>query len=77
MDQITRKNRSLQNFQAWQFTSLSLRKQQCNGLNGSNNNIININYKIDFQRAGVTCTTHMSPLVISTLESLHYFFLEF
>ena len=33
--QITRKfkNRSLQNFQPWQFTSLSLRKQQRNGLN--------------------------------------------
>ena len=36
-DQITRKfkNRSLQNFQTWQFTSLSLRKQQRNGLNGT------------------------------------------
>ena len=34
-DQITRKfkNRSLQNFQTWQFTSLSLRKQQRNGSN--------------------------------------------
>ena len=27
------KNRSLQNFQPWQFMSLSLRKQQRNGLN--------------------------------------------
>ena len=37
MDQITRnfKNRSLQNFQGWQFASLSLRKQQRNGLNGT------------------------------------------
>ena len=36
-DQITRKfkNRSLQNFQTWQFTSLSLRKQQRSGLNGT------------------------------------------
>ena len=36
-DQITQKfqNRSLQNFQTWQFTSLSLRKQQRNGLNGT------------------------------------------
>ena len=36
-DQITRrfKNRSLQNFQTWQFTSLSFRKQQRNGLNGT------------------------------------------
>ena len=36
-DQNTRKikNRSLQNFQTWQFTSLSLRKQQRNGLNGT------------------------------------------
>ena len=36
-DQITRKfkNRCLQNFQTWQFTSLSLRKQQRNGLNGT------------------------------------------
>ena len=36
-DQITRKfkNRSLQNFQTCQFTSLSLRKQQHNGLNGT------------------------------------------
>ena len=34
-DQITRKfkNRSLQNFQTWQFISLSFRKQQRNGLN--------------------------------------------
>ena len=29
------KNRSLQNFQTWQFTSLSLRKQQHNDLNGT------------------------------------------
>ena len=29
------KNRSLQNFQTWQFTSLSLRKQQRNDLNGT------------------------------------------
>ena len=36
-DQITRKfkNRSLQKFQTWQFTSLSFRKQQRNGLNGT------------------------------------------
>ena len=36
-DQITHKfkNRSLQNFQTWQFTSLSFRKQQRNGLNGT------------------------------------------
>ena len=36
-DQITQtfQNRSLQNFQTWQFTSLSLRKQQRNGLNGT------------------------------------------
>ena len=38
-DQITRKfeNRSLQNFQTWRFmhTSLSRRKQQRNGLNGT------------------------------------------
>ena len=36
-DQITRKfkNRSSQNFQTWQFTSLSFRKQQRNGLNGT------------------------------------------
>ena len=36
-DQITLKfkNRSLQNFQTWQFTSLSFRKQQRNGLNGT------------------------------------------
>ena len=36
-DQITRKfkNRSLQNFQTWQLTSLWLRKQQRNGLNGT------------------------------------------
>ena len=37
MDQINRKFkiRSLQNFQTWQFTSLSLRKHQRNGLNGT------------------------------------------
>ena len=29
------KNRSLQNFQTWQFISLSLRKQQRNDLNGT------------------------------------------
>ena len=29
------KNRSLQNCQTWQFTSLALRKQQRNGLNGT------------------------------------------
>ena len=29
------KNRSLQNFETWQFTFLSLRKQQRNGLNGT------------------------------------------
>ena len=36
-DQITRKfkNRSLRTFQTWQFTSLSFRKQQRNGLNGT------------------------------------------
>ena len=36
-DQITRKfkNRSLQNFQTWQFISLSFRKQQRNGFNGT------------------------------------------
>ena len=36
-DQIMRKfkNRSLQNFQTWQFTSLSFHKQQRNGLNGT------------------------------------------
>ena len=36
-DKITRKfkNRSLQNFQTWHFTSLSFRKQQRNGLNGT------------------------------------------
>ena len=36
-DQIMRKlkNRSLQNFQTWQFPSLSFRKQQRNGLNGT------------------------------------------
>ena len=36
-DQITRKfkNRSLQNFQTWQFTSLSFRKLRRNGLNGT------------------------------------------
>ena len=36
-DQITRqfKNRSLQNCQTWQFTSLSFRKQHRNGLNGT------------------------------------------
>ena len=36
-DQITHKfkNRSLQNSQTWQFTSLSFRKQQRNGLNGT------------------------------------------
>ena len=35
--QISRKfkNRSLQNFQPWQFTSLWLRKQQRNGFNGT------------------------------------------
>ena len=37
IDQITRKfkNRSLQNFQTWEFTSLSFCKQQRNGLNGT------------------------------------------
>ena len=36
-DQITRKfkNRSSQNFQTWQFISLSFREQQRNGLNGT------------------------------------------
>ena len=36
-DQITRKskNKSLQNFQTWELTSLSLRKQQRIGLNGT------------------------------------------
>ena len=29
-------------------------------------------FKIDFQEAGVTWTTHMSPLVISTSESLSH-----
>ena len=31
--------RSLQNFQTWQFTSLSFRKQQRNGLNGTANSL--------------------------------------
>ena len=37
MDEITQKfkNRSLQNFQTWRVTSLSLRKRQRNGLNGT------------------------------------------
>ena len=40
-DQITRKfkNRFLQSFQTWQFTSLSFRKQQRNGLNGLNGTV--------------------------------------
>ena len=38
------KNRCLQNFQTWQFihTSLSLRKQQRNGLNGTVKNLNNV-----------------------------------